>query len=146
MGEVRSIGLSKSALMSIESKHGVDEPGYEPPEAPEDEDYEEYEEPRRWYQFTSFRVAVGLILIVLFLAWHAGTFDHLLYNVGLNAKPCARNGFGATFCGEELTEYNERLENAKREGNEASEKIERESQETEAKAQRELKEDEESGG
>src|ERR1700733_2162787 len=33
MGEVRSIGLSKSALMSIESKHGVDEPGYEPPKS-----------------------------------------------------------------------------------------------------------------
>lgn len=129
--------------MSIESKHGVDESGCIPPEAPEDEDYEEYEEPPRWYHLTSFRVVVGLVLIVLFLAWHAGTFDHVLYNVGLNAKPCGRNGFGAVFCGEELTEYNERFENAKREGNEASEKIEHESQEAEAKAQRELKEDEE---
>lgn len=56
-------------------------------------------------------VAVSLILLLGYL-WSQGTFDHALLPVGLNAKPCARNGFGAVFCGQELTEYNKRLKNA----------------------------------
>jgi hypothetical protein len=61
---------------------------------------------RRWGRTAT--VAAGVAIAILVLLWRAGTFDHALVNVGLNAKECARNGFGATFCGKELTEYRER--------------------------------------
>lgn len=44
-----------------------------------------------------------------------GTFDRALSGVGLNYHECARNGLGATFCGEELTNYRERIAQSKRE-------------------------------
>lgn len=74
---------------SIESKYGLDEP------AP---------------QHSSWRmVAVIVVAIAVILAWRAGTFDRVLYNVGLNTQECARNAFGATFCGHELSEYRKRV-------------------------------------
>jgi hypothetical protein len=57
---------------------------------------------RRWL------LAGGIVLV--FLLWRAGNFDHALYNVGLNAKDCARNGLGATFCGRELDHYRQQVE------------------------------------
>jgi hypothetical protein len=86
---------------------------------------------------------VVLALVVLGALYARGTFDRVLVNVGLNAKECGRNGFGATFCGQELVEYRERIAKGEREGKETGEKIERESREAEAKIQRELKADEE---
>jgi FlaG/FlaF family flagellin (archaellin) len=65
---------------------------------------------RHWHERRLVLVAITVVLVALFAAWHAGTFDHVLYNVGLNAKPCARNGYGAVFCGAELEEYNHRVE------------------------------------
>lgn len=49
-----------------------------------------------------------MLLVVWALAvgaWGAGTFDHALAPLGLNAQDCARNGFGATFCGDALDRY-----------------------------------------
>ena len=54
-------------------------------------------------------VATIGVTLVLLTAWSKGTFDRALYNVGLNAKPCATNGFGATFCGDQLIEYQKRV-------------------------------------
>ncbi len=50
-------------------------------------------------------LALGII-VVISLLWVWGTFDYALVNWGLNAKPCGRNGFGATFCGGDLERYN----------------------------------------
>jgi hypothetical protein len=55
------------------------------------------------------RLVVILVLVALGVAYAAGTFDRLLVNVGLQAHECARNGFGATFCGKELDEYRQRV-------------------------------------
>jgi len=52
----------------------------------------------------------ALVLVLLIGGYVSGTFDHVLYNVGLNYKECARNGFGATFCGDELDQYRERVQ------------------------------------
>jgi len=52
-------------------------------------------------------IAIGLVLQV----WSTGTFDNFLWRVGLNSKPCATNGFGATFCGDQLDQYNKRIGN-----------------------------------
>jgi hypothetical protein len=54
---------------------------------------------------------VVVVVVALFLvsAWAKGTFDYALVNVGLNAKPCAKNGFGATFGGDDLTQYQQRI-------------------------------------
>jgi hypothetical protein len=49
----------------------------------------------------------GVLALVIGLYLH-GTFDRALYGAGLNHHECARNGFGATFCGRELDEYRER--------------------------------------
>lgn len=70
---------------------------------------------------TQLLIALGLL--VLFGVWHAGTFDHALVNIGLNAQKCARNGFGATFCGKELDEYQARLQRAKEEGEAAKRRL-----------------------
>lgn len=122
---------------SIEEKHGVERPG--PPSGPAT--------PKRWHERWSWRLLILLVLVFLFAAWHAGTFDHALYNVGLNAKPCARNGFGAVFCGQELTEYDEHIAQGKREGEaagrkieEAGEKAQREGESIEREAQRHTEE------
>ncbi len=69
-------------------------------------------------------ILVGLAIMVTILLWAAGTFDRLLYPVGLNLHECARNGFGATFCGKELDEYRERISRAKQEGRRAGEEVE----------------------
>ncbi len=69
-------------------------------------------------------VVVAILVIAVVALWGRGTFDHALVNVGLNAKSCARNGFGATFCGQELDEYRERIGRVKREGEAAKQKIE----------------------
>jgi hypothetical protein len=53
-------------------------------------------------------VIVAVILLILF-AWTRGTFDNFLWKVGLNYNECATNGFGATFCGNDLKEYKARI-------------------------------------
>jgi Skp family chaperone for outer membrane proteins len=78
-------------------------------------------------------VVIVLAAILIIALWARGTFDHALVNIGLNAHRCARNGFGATFCGQELTEYDERVERVKQQG-EAAQRTIKESSE---KAQRE---------
>lgn len=56
---------------------------------------------------------IGLgLFILLVVSWAGGTFDKALVNVGLNAKPCIRNVFGATFCGDEAKQYCQNLTNA----------------------------------
>jgi hypothetical protein len=118
--------------MSIESRHGVDEPPVD--DAPEPS-LEPPEEPRRWHERWSWRLLILLALVLVFAGWRAGTFDRVLVNVGLNAKPCERNALGATFCGQELAEYDEHVAQIKRQAGEAGERLEREGREAEAKAQ-----------
>jgi len=81
------------------------------------------------------RWLIAIAVVTVFLFWQAGTFDHALVSVGLNANECGRNGFGATFCGNELTEYRGRQEQAKREGEAAGHKIEEEGQEAKRRAE-----------
>lgn len=47
-------------------------------------------------------LVVAAAVCALTVAWQVGTFDRVLHPVGLNVKECARNSYGATFCGEEL--------------------------------------------
>lgn len=48
------------------------------------------------------RLLVATTLVVAVLAlWVGGTFDRLLAPVHLNFNDCARNAYGATFCGDE---------------------------------------------
>jgi hypothetical protein len=111
--------VSTGSVGSIEDEGGVHDPDSQPPVEPPPE-------PKRWHERWSWRILIILVLLVLFAGWRSGTFDHALYNVGLNAKPCARNGFGATFCGQELTEYRERLARGKEEGEAAAQKAKQE--------------------
>lgn len=91
---------------------------------------------KKWHQRALWRIAIVLVILGLFGAWRGGSFDHVLVNVGLNAKACARNGFGATFCGEELAQYREHQQQAKEKG----EAIEHNAQETSDRLQQEAKE------
>jgi hypothetical protein len=87
------------------------------------------------FGYTPRRLLLVLLVLAIGGLYLSGRLDHLLYNVGLNYNQCARNGFGAVFCGKELTEYGERVSGAEREGKEAGAKIEHESQEAERQAQ-----------
>ena len=49
------------------------------------------------------------LLVIVGILWAAGTFDRALVGAGLNTRECAQNGFGATFCGEELDEYRQNV-------------------------------------
>ena len=59
------------------------------------------------------RVRLGflslLLIGILVGAWQQGTFDKALHHVGLNARDCATNAFGATFCGDDLEAYERRF-------------------------------------
>lgn len=63
-----------------------------------------------------------MILIALLLVglYFSGRLDHLLYNVGLNYHQCARNGFGAVFCGQELTDYQNRVQSVQQQSRQAA--------------------------
>ncbi len=58
---------------------------------------------------TKLFVLIAMLGVILVALYVHGSFDRPLSNVGLNWHECARNGLGATFCGEELTEYRERI-------------------------------------
>jgi hypothetical protein len=97
-------------------------------------------------------IAAVVVVLVLAGLYVHGSFDRVLYPVGLNAHECARNGFGATFCGKELDEYRAKvkavatgLEESKRnlqatEEQSRREQQERESKEAEEKTQTQAKE------
>lgn len=147
----------------LEDKHGVDEPGYEPPT--DEIAVESKVEPpadhmlrtgivwailipfvgvilaiRLWARERvgqGFAVLATAILVVVVYLYAFGTFDRPLSSIGLNMHECARNGLGQTFCGKELTEARERQREATRESEESTAKIEQESKEAEAKAKRE---------
>jgi hypothetical protein len=59
----------------------------------------------------------GLLIAVVVIVgalYFTGRMDHALYPLGLNFTTCARNGFGATFCGSELTAYQARFQDIQR--------------------------------
>jgi hypothetical protein len=56
------------------------------------------------------RAVIAAVLVIGAGAlWNHGTFDDVLYHVHLNAKTCAKNAFGATFCGDDLKQYCDRF-------------------------------------
>jgi hypothetical protein len=63
----------------------------------------------KWHQQLRWRLAIAAALVLLAVGWRAGTFDGVLVHVGLNAKPCVKNAYGATFCGSSATSYCESL-------------------------------------
>jgi hypothetical protein len=60
---------------------------------------------------TKKRVIVGLLLgvLALMLLWSTGRMDPWLSGVGLNKNECFKNGFGATFCGDDATAYQQQV-------------------------------------
>jgi hypothetical protein len=57
----------------------------------------------------SILIPIGLAIAVLIGFYLHGSFDRALSGIGLNHHECARNGFGATFCGKELDQYRQRI-------------------------------------
>jgi hypothetical protein len=68
-------------------------------------------------------IGVGLVVALLLGLYFNGNLDRTLYPVGLNFHECARNGFGATFCGSELDQYRAKVQRVKEAGEEAQRKI-----------------------
>jgi hypothetical protein len=56
-------------------------------------------------------IAIAVVAVVI-VAWTHGTFDNFLWRVHLNYTTCGMNGFGATFCGKDYDQYNQRLQQA----------------------------------
>jgi hypothetical protein len=113
----------------------VDDPGYEPPaDAPE-----QREPPpkisERWHERWRWRLLILLALVFVFAGWRAGTFDRVLVNVGLNAHACERNALGATFCGQELTEYNEHVAQIKQQSETAGRNLEEDGRKAQRKSE-----------
>lgn len=60
---------------------------------------------------TSMRTFVAAILMVLLFGLYMnGNLDHTLFPLHMNKNECARNGYGAVFCGDELTQYRQNLD------------------------------------
>jgi hypothetical protein len=61
---------------------------------------------------TKKRVIVGLLLgiLALMLLWSTGRMDPWLAGVGLNKNECFKNGFGATFCGDDAKAYQQQVD------------------------------------
>jgi hypothetical protein len=57
----------------------------------------------------AIRRAVGAAIAVLLILYFTGRLDHALYPLGLNLNECAKNGYGSVYCGDELTEYRNRV-------------------------------------
>lgn len=78
----------------------------------------------------TIRRVVGGIVAVLLILYFTGRLDHALYPVGLNLNECAKNGYGSVYCGDELTEYREKvvqpLNEAQREAQESLRELESE--------------------
>ena len=60
--------------------------------------------------FRRKRTWLVIAVIVFVSVWPTGTFDNFLWRVHLNYNECATNGFGATFCGDALKEYEKRFQ------------------------------------
>ncbi len=58
-------------------------------------------------------LGIGVVVAILLGLYFNGNLDRTLYPVGLNFHECARNGFGATFCGNELDEYRAKVQRVK---------------------------------
>jgi hypothetical protein len=57
-----------------------------------------------------WKSTVAVVAGVIGVLWFAGLLDRVLYPLGLNYNECARNVLGATFCGDELEQVRERVE------------------------------------
>ena len=79
-------------------------------------------------------IVVGVAIAALLGLYFTGSLDRPLYSVGLNFHECARNGFGATFCGKELDEYRARIERVKESVTHTKENLETREREAGAKA------------
>jgi hypothetical protein len=66
------------------------------------------EHPGRTREHGKTVLLITLVLVLGTLYVH-GMFDNVLYKVHLNYTTCGTNAFGATFCGDELKQYNKRF-------------------------------------
>lgn len=69
-------------------------------------------------------ILAGVLVVILGL-YFSGRLDYVLYPVGLNFHTCARNGFGATFCGADLTAYEARIRGVQQQFQSAQQQIQR---------------------
>lgn len=72
----------------------------------------------RWLKLT---LAAGAAILAAM--YFSGRLDYALYPVGLNLHTCARNGFGATFCGPDLTAYENRIRGVQQQFQSAQQQI-----------------------
>ena len=57
-------------------------------------------------RFSARELCAAIVVVFVVYLYTQGTFDNFLWRVGLNYQECATNGFGATFCGDQLERYN----------------------------------------
>jgi hypothetical protein len=74
---------------------------------------------------------VGVVVAVVATLYFTGRLDYALYPVGLNFHTCARNGFGATFCGSDLTAYENRVRGIQRQAQQIQRTLTQNAQQTE---------------
>lgn len=57
-----------------------------------------------------WKIAASVVVAILALMYFTGRLDYLLYPVDLNLHDCGKNGYGAVFCGSDLTAYQNRIQ------------------------------------
>jgi hypothetical protein len=57
-------------------------------------------------------LAALVAVLALGLLWSTGRMDTFLVQFGLNKNDCVKNGFGATFCGTDATNYQQNVASA----------------------------------
>lgn len=60
------------------------------------------------------RTIAAVVVVIVAALYFTGRLDYLLYPMHLNFHTCARNGFGATFCGSDLTAYENHIRSVQR--------------------------------
>jgi hypothetical protein len=93
------------------------------------------------------RYSLGAVLVAIAIVafgalvglYFRGNLDRPLYGIGLNYHECARNGLGATFCGDELTQRRTEQQQAERKSNEEQAKLKEESETRERESNERIK-------
>jgi hypothetical protein len=93
---------------------------------------------RRFDAKDGLRAAMALGVVLLALLYFSGRPDPLLYKVGLNYTTCGQNAFGAVFCGDQLTAYNQHLQDVQRQADQAAKDAEAQAKADQAAAQAQI--------
>ncbi len=85
--------------------------------------------------FPTKRAAALAAFILVAVLYGSGRMDQALYKVGLNLHDCGQNAFGAVYCGQALTDYNNSVDAAQQKAAQELQQLQQQSEAAAAQAQ-----------